>query len=283
MKRLWKAALLPFIVFTLASCQTFTDFFLNSSGVVTGTKTIAQVLAILDEAGYEDLDENNTPSQYTFFEGKINDDYGLDLDVTGFYLGYVPPYTRWVQVVVFGSVANAIAYSDALKADVNVGGYVWCEGNIVIQTSSMETYLLFYQDESSSSETSTISTTSYVVTSSPTSASGETERTAAEMLAILYGAGYVDIESNNDQDTRDYREAQYFTDYGLTVVVTGFYMGYIPEQTRWMMMEEFATAANATAVYDEIIEDSRYYDLYFHLEGRILVQSGSVQTIALFL
>jgi len=150
MKRLVKLSLLPLLVVTLTSCMGYLDDLINSGSLPisqgtsnpSGTKTIAQVLTILANEGYVNMDENNNASQDTYYEGLINTNYGLDLDVTGFYQGYVPSYTRWTMVVVFGSISDAASYFQALQNDETNSSYLWLEGNIVIETASYDTYLL---------------------------------------------------------------------------------------------------------------------------------------------
>ena len=292
MKRLSKLLLLPLAMLLMVSCQTFID------RIGGGGSKIAAVLAMMEDEGYVDIDENNTPSQYQYYEGKIKDDYDLELDVTGFYQGYVPPQDRWAMIVVFANGADATSFYTALVGDVNASGYKSVWDTIVLHTASMETYVAFDAlKHAATSSSQAASTTSTVVTSTtsvatsvassvpPTSSATSQDNgdylTEAQMLTILYDAGYRDIDENNDSGTWSYRESHYYTTYGLSVTVIGFYQGYIPEFTRWMKMEVFWDITMATAVADALNNDVTV-DGFIHQEGKIVLHTASPETWALF-
>jgi len=100
------------------------------------------------------------------------------------------------------------------------------------------------------------------------------------MLAILTGAGYTNLSADNDQDTRDYREEQYFSKYGLTVTITAFYMGYIPSYTRWIQMEVFQDAIMGQQAFVAMNFDASV-EGFLHYEGNIVVLTASPETWAL--
>ncbi len=156
----------------------------------------------------------------------------------------------------------------------------------VIAVSSCDTFAnSILGNLGSSSATSTASqasSTSNVNSSisNPTS-TGALDPTVAAMLDILYDAGYADIDRTNDQETWDYREELYFTNYGLTVEVVGFYQGYIPVYTRWMMMDVFATEDDAGEVFWALVDDSSVTN-YLHIDGPVVLQTGSEETWDLF-
>ncbi len=285
MKKIYQLGALLTLTLMLASCRQFTDRVdsrLNSP--------IITVLTMMADEGYTNLDENNTPSQYAYYENKIATDYDLELDVTGFYQGYVNEDERWAMIVVFASTSDAIAFYNALITD-NVFGYVAINGNVVLHTSSNTTYLAF-QITISASSSSLITTSSATSTGSSSSisssnnvssssSSSSTYKTENEMLTILYNAGYSNLAGNNDQGTWDYREESYFTNYGLTVTMTGFYQGYVPEYTRWVMMEVFATTTQAADIYNALMDDDTV-DSYIVIEGKIVLQTASLDTYLLF-
>jgi hypothetical protein len=152
----------------------------------------------------------------------------------------------------------------------------------VITVSSCDTFAdkISLNNSSQSTSGQTTSVTSTTSTSNGESSSSG-ESTAAQMLAILYGAGYTDLDRTNDQETWDYREEQYFTNYGLTVSVIGFYQGYVPVYTRWMMMDEFATEDDAGEVFWALVGDATVTN-FLHIEGNVVLQTGSEDTWDLF-
>ena len=101
------------------------------------------------------------------------------------------------------------------------------------------------------------------------------------MLTTLYGEGYANLDYANDQETWDYRELQYSTNYGLTVTVIGFYQGYIDSSTRWMMMDVFLTDDDASAVFNALSDDGSI-TIYIVLYGNVVLQTASEETANLF-
>jgi hypothetical protein len=132
---------------------------------------------------------------------------------------------------------------------------------------------------STASEASSAS--SAASTGSDVNSSVVVDSTVAEILDILYGAGYQDIARTNDQETWTFRTGKYLSDYGLTVEVVGFYQGYIPVYTRWMMMDVFATEEDAGEVFWALVADSSVTN-YLHIDGPVVLQTGSEETWDLF-
>ncbi len=152
--------------------------------------------------------------------------------------------------------------------------------SIIMLTSCQTFTSLLISSSTSNLTTSTASTTSTVVTSTmPSSLS--MYRDITEMLDILYAAGYEDIEDLNNEGIWDYREQTYLGENEIVVDVLGFYQGYIPVYTRWMMMEEFGTEAQAGAVVAALLADTNFSN-NLHREGNIVLQTGSVETWLLF-
>lgn len=295
MKRLSKLLLLPLAMLLTVSCQTFID------RIGGGGSKIAAVLAMMEDEGYVDIDANNDNDTRQYYEGQLEVKYDLELDVTGFYQGYVMDgieQTRWAMIVVFSNSTQATSFHNALVGDVTASGYKSVWDTIVLHTASMETYVAFDAlKHAATSSSQAASTTSIVMTSTtsvatsvassvpPTSSATSQDNgdylTEAQMLTILYDAGYRDIDENNDSGTWSYRESHYYTTYGLSVTVIGFYQGYIPEFTRWMKMEVFWDITMATAVADALNNDVTI-DGFIHQEGKIVLHTASPETWALF-
>ena len=280
MKQRFKLFVLPLAVLLTVSCGPFVNQYANSS-------KLTSVLNMMAAQGYVDIDTNNNPSQHQYYESKINTDYGLQLDVTGFYQGYVPPQTRWAMIVVFANASDGTSFHTALSTDASASGYKSVWDTIVIHTASLDTYTAF-DALKHSALTSSQAPSSNLVTSTTTSAAisstNGSYRTEAQMLTILYDAGYSNIDGDNDAGTWAYREDHYYTTYGLSLTVIGFYQGYImvgSEQTRWMKMEVFWDMTMATAVVDAINGDVTV-EGFVHQEGKIVVHTASPQTWALF-
>jgi len=180
---------------------------------------------------------------------------------------------------------------------VTESGHMSIWDTIVLHTASQETFDAFELLKNSSATSSQVaSTTSTTTTSTVTSSATSTPtssttsstngeyRTEAQMLTILYNAGYTNIDGNNNSEVWEYREQHYYTTYGLSLTVIGFYQGYImngTEQTRWMKMEVFWDMTMATAVADAINGDVTV-EGFVHQEGKIVVHTASPQTWALF-
>jgi hypothetical protein len=250
---------------------------------------------MMEDEGYVDIDANNDNDTRQYYEGQLEVKYDLELDVTGFYQGYVMDgieQTRWAMIVVFSNSTQATSFHNALVGDVTASGYKSVWDTIVLHTASMETYVAFdalkHAATSSSQAASTTSTTSTVASSTTSSAASQSNGdylSEAQMLTILYDAGYRDIDEDNDQGTRDFRQNRYFEYYGLTVTITAFYHGYIPPNNRYMLMDVFLTVEMATAVTNALnsdTEENHGVKSYIHQEGRIVVQSDSSETAELF-
>jgi hypothetical protein len=68
-----KMILLPIVIVTLASCKKFIDDAVSNAGSDGWTAT--SMLAALYAAGYEDLEENNTPDTWAYRESVYLNDY----------------------------------------------------------------------------------------------------------------------------------------------------------------------------------------------------------------
>ena len=106
------------------------------------------MLAALYNAGYTNIDGANEQSTWDFRENFYLTEYSLNVDVIGYYHGYVGDYEREMTMEVFGSnsdandVYGAIAY-DYDNPDLD-GYYFVLESNVVLKTYSYDTANLFY-------------------------------------------------------------------------------------------------------------------------------------------
>lgn len=132
-----------------------------------------------------------------------------------------------------------------------------------------------------SSTSSDTSTTSSQESSSLTSSIDNGDYPSIEeVLQTLYSDGYDDLEAVNTPMIRAGREEFFFTTYGLTVQVLGFYEGYVAGNTRWIRIHMLAEVIQAMYVYNKVMNEENVS----HTDrlGLIVIETESYQTWALF-
>ena len=101
----------------------------------------------------------------------------------------------------------------------------------------------------------------------------------ASVVSTLEGDGYVLEE--HDADTRAYRETRLSEDYGLTVSVEAFYIGYVNTTERWAQVHAFSSSTEAQSYYDALDADVDNTAL-IALVSNVVIETSSQDTIDLF-
>jgi len=134
MKRLLIGFTLLFAIFGLAACDG------GGRGLDGGQDTTAEIVAILEDAGYE-LTEHDADARTYFSENTLGD-LGLDITATAFYIGYQDG-DNWVQVIGLDDLEDASSVYDAFTGEDDEGQLVYQDGNTVVLTYTQATRDLF--------------------------------------------------------------------------------------------------------------------------------------------
>ncbi|MDD3477661.1 MAG: hypothetical protein PHP32_02185 [Candidatus Izemoplasmatales bacterium] len=151
MKRLFSVFLLFGLVFILSACDvtttspkegTNTTTTTLSSSTTTTTEDESADLAYLKnkllDAGY-DLDKRDDDSVAYYNANAVNAAYGIDVEVTEVYLGYVNQVEHWAELIGFDSVEDAQTYASAVDATGAEGLLYFRYGQAVVITYAQET------------------------------------------------------------------------------------------------------------------------------------------------
>jgi len=106
------------------------------------TNQAADVIDTLEEDGYV-LETRDEDSREYYQANMVNTKYGLDVDVTELYVGYVNGNERWVEIVVLKNSTQATEFYDELMLEATSGRFVVKLESVVIITFSEATANLF--------------------------------------------------------------------------------------------------------------------------------------------
>ncbi|MCV2231327.1 hypothetical protein [Paracholeplasma manati] len=112
------------------------------AGGGTTTNQANDVIDTLEEDGYV-LETRDEDSREYYQANMVNTKYGLDVDVTELYVGYVNGNERWVEIVVLKNSTQATEFYDELMLEATSGRFVVKLESVVIITFSEATANLF--------------------------------------------------------------------------------------------------------------------------------------------
>jgi hypothetical protein len=106
------------------------------------TNKADDVIDTLEEDGYV-LEARDEDSREYYQANMVNTKYGIDVDVTELYVGYVNGSERWVEIVVLKNNTQATEFYDELMLEATEGRFVVKLESVVIITFSEATANLF--------------------------------------------------------------------------------------------------------------------------------------------
>lgn len=136
MKRLILTMMMGLLVLGLSACD---DIDTNTDDDNNTDSQVTSVVQALEDAGYE-LTEHDADSRAYFSDNTIAD-LGLDLNVTGLYIGYLDG-GAWAQVIEFETTSAAQLVAAAFTA-ADEDQLVYRDGNTILLTYTQSTYDLF--------------------------------------------------------------------------------------------------------------------------------------------
>jgi len=133
MKKLLGVSVLFISLLAMAGC--------GGDGGGGASSTNSEVISTLKQGGYE-LEQRDSEAM-AYYTGKmLETKYGVDAKLEALYVGYIEQ-ARWIELLVFKSVAGADSYVAALKEENEEGKLVHQDDAAVVVTFSQETIDLF--------------------------------------------------------------------------------------------------------------------------------------------